>query len=111
MNCQKCKNPVKENSEFCDWCGNQIANHVEKTQFFEESNSKFNSNQYKVKSEKYFIFFIPGIVVLIVWLLGNLLSERDKHAIFNMDDLRPILYLGLVFLGIGGVVKFFNRQS
>ena len=102
MNCPNCKNPILENSTECEWCGSVIKASIKK----QLSEDNINSN---VKFKRTTILLSPGIAVILIWCIGNLMSERDKHAIFNMDDLSPILVLGLILLGIGLLIKYVKK--
>ncbi len=108
MNCPNCKNPIQENATECEWCGIAVNFNNNKT-IFNSLNAIENQNPIKPNVKKNINHLIPGIVIIIIWILGNLISERDKHAIFGMDDLSPILFLGLIVLGIGLLMKFIKK--
>jgi len=112
MNCPNCKNPIQKNKNECEWCG-VVINNSDRT----APNSQSISNDsladvpipLKVETKNKIKYFLPGLVILLIWILGNLISERDKHAIFNMDDLSPILILGLILFGIGFITKLIKN--
>jgi hypothetical protein len=103
MNCPSCKSPIQPASISCEWCGfiintNEPIHTIKHDKIQSESTPK--SNNY---------FLLPGGLILFVWIVGNLISERDKHAIFGVDDLSPILKCGLIVLAIGNVIKFAKK--
>lgn len=104
MKCPNCKNQILNNSATCEWCGAVIK--------FNDSSNLITSSSIKnapsKKSNNNYIL-LPGIIILSIWVIGNLISERDKHAIFNMDDLSPILILGLILLAIGVIFKIAKK--
>jgi hypothetical protein len=111
MNCQNCKNPIQQNSHKCEWCGSEINNsNVINPTFQKETSENQILNKISIdKSRNKTIYLIPGSLILITWLVGNMISERDKHAIFGMDDLSPILFIGLIFLVIGVIIRFIKN--
>ena len=110
MNCPNCKNPIQESSSLCEWCGNPVNNNSG-TPIINEVQNLNISNKTIIKSKNNITYIIPGIAILFIWVLGNLISERDKHAIFNMDDLSPILIIGLIILVIGLIIKYNKKMK
>ena len=99
MNCTNCKNPIQDNSYECEWCGNLVSDQSGASIINDAQNLDI-SNKNTVKSKKNILYIIPGIAILFIWVLGNLVSEREKRRIFGMDDLSPILIIGLIGLFI-----------
>lgn len=104
MICQNCKNPIPDNSAQCEWCGTVISinnskNAINPSSVTNTSSNKANRN----------LIILPGIIVLLIWIIGNLISERDKYAIFGMDDLSPILILGLILFAVGLIIKMVKK--
>jgi hypothetical protein len=104
MNCPNCKNRILDNSANCEWCGEVIKINVQSNSI--NSSSIKNAASNKSSSNN---ILLPGIITLLIWVIGNLISERDKHAIFNLDDLSPILILGLILLAIGYIIKIAKK--
>ena len=100
MNCPNCKNQIPSNSSRCEWCGVDISINTSN-----DLNNSLNIGATSSKKVSTYLYLLPGIIILLIWIVGNLISERDKHAIFNMDDLSPILFLGLIVLAIGIIIK------
>jgi hypothetical protein len=102
MNCNNCKNPINPKLKTCEWCG--YDQHFESDLKKPDSLIQSNEIQYsdKSSSKKY---FLPGFLIISVWIFGNLISEKDKHDFFGMDDLSPILIIGVIVLLIGLIIK------
>ena len=107
MNCPTCKNPIPENSISCDWCGASIAisNDVIK------ENIILLDKPQPRKGKQVGLYLLPGVIVFLIWVIGNLLSERNKQAIFSMDDLSPILFLAIGLLIVGFVLNLIINKK
>jgi hypothetical protein len=101
VNCPTCKNRILDNSATCEWCGAVITINI-------PINSSSIKNSPSKKSNSIYIL-LPGIITISIWVIGNLISEKDKHDFFGMDDLRPILILGLILLAIGYIIKIVKK--
>lgn len=103
MTCPSCKSPIQPASINCEWCGliinlNEPSHTAKNGRIHTETKPKSNN-----------IILLPGGIILFVWIVGNLISERDKRAIFDTDDLLPLLKLGLIVLAIGAVIRLAKK--
>ena len=76
---------------------------------FQRSYKEIKTESVKSKTFK-ISFLIPGILVLLVWLFGNILPEEQKQNIFKMDDLSPLLTISIIFLIVGGIVSYIRGK-
>ena len=54
MNCPKCKNPIADDSQECEWCGGEIIQSKKKISAHDELES--------IKSKVFFITFLDNIL-------------------------------------------------
>lgn len=125
MNCPNCKSPIQDNARECEWCGfviskpntdknsdiyhDQISSRVQKN--LQPLSENRISNPTQVRSNPIrLLFFAPGFIVFIIWVLGNLISERDKQAIFDMDDLSPVLFISIGLIIFGFILQWATKK-
>lgn len=91
MNCPKCKNPVDENSNECEWCGNKI---IPDSQIV---NSVLKKNNF------WFYIKIRYFVYILILVLSILLS-------INNDDI-PFQLIVLVGIVIYELLVYIKRKN
>lgn len=111
MTCPKCKNPIYNNSQECEWCGSELPSNNFNN--FNSDNTNFNSHQrvVNVENKKFNVYFlIPGVIVFVIWVFGNILQEHVKQELFGQDDISGWLITSIVFLTLGFIIGLFNKK-
>jgi hypothetical protein len=121
MICPNCKNPIQENSFVCEWCGHELIRPKTTSTLKSPPENRYAENIDELRQRKVeelnkakplkIYFLLPGIFVLFIWIIGNVISERDKYAIFGMDDLSPILLVSIVLIIIGFFISLATRKN
>ena len=109
MTCPNCQNPNQDNSTKCEWCGSEIL-----TNNFNESNNNY-SNHIKtdniIENKKFNIYFlVPGIIIFLIWVFGNITSESEKQRLFGQDDISTWLITSIIFLILGFIIGLLNKK-
>ena len=125
MNCPNCNNPIQDNARECEWCGFVISkpNTDENRDIYPDELSSREQKNLQPLSENRIsnttqvssnpirlLFFAPGFTVFIIWVIGNLISERDKRAIFDMDDLSPVLFISIGLTIFGFILLWATKK-
>ena len=96
----------KPQSEFK--VNNTIANE---TSFRKQEIDKSKSISSNVPHKKFKIYFlIPGIILFLIWVIGNIMSEREKHRLFGEDDISGWLISSLGIFIIGLIIGLLNKK-
>jgi hypothetical protein len=109
MTCPNCKNPIQDNSTRCEWCGTEIqTNNTNNPKSY--SNNNLNSNTFENK--KFNIYFlIPGVIVFLIWVYGNITSQSEKQRLFGQDDISTWLKTSIAFLITGFLLGFLIKNN
>ena len=108
MTCPNCKNTIQDNSTKCEWCGCEIQTNNNN---LTNSDTNNNLNYNNVESKKFnFYFLVPGIIVFLIWVFGNITSESEKQRIFGQDDISTWLITSIIILIIGFIIGIFNKK-
>lgn len=109
MTCPNCKNHIEDNSTKCEWCGTEIQTNNNNS--VTNSYSKNNLNYNNIESKKFnFYFLIPGVIVFLIWVFGNILQEGVKQRLFGQDDISIWLITSVIISIIGIVIGLFNKK-
>jgi hypothetical protein len=91
MNCPKCKNPISDNSQECEWCGYVIK--VNKKQEVEpeineiinQVNNKISINTSKDYSNYYGALLLVIVSVISIWIYGNNYNPESEQVEIKKD--------------------------
>jgi hypothetical protein len=99
MNCPKCKNPINDNSQECEWCG-CVINKTEEEKANTTSNNNLQEKDIKNNTDankpfkNYFFYFIMIIIVLIIFIYGknyyyygDIFPSHEEPVEQNFDSL------------------------
>jgi len=113
MNCTNCKNPISENHLECEWCGHKLLQNLRPLNkiSYEKSYTPLVNNSYEKSNKKFnFLFLSPGIVVFLIWVTGNIMSESEKQRLFGQDDISGWLIASILFIVFGFILGLFNKK-
>ena len=77
MNCPKCKNPISDNSQECEWCGFKIiTKSMEKIDDVDEAEFDGNIDVEENKSDYWSYLILPALCLLgfLLAKISNLIS-------------------------------------
>ena len=113
MTCQNCRNPIEDKSTKCEWCGSEILinNNISRIYNYDNTDSSNNNSNNIIENKKFNIYFlVPGIIIFLIWVFGNVTSESEKQRLFGQDDISTWLITSIAFLIIGFIIEALNKK-
>ena len=91
MNCPKCKNPINNNSQECEWCGyvikvnrkQEVEPEINET--INQVNNKILINTSKDYSNYYGALFLVIVGVISIWIYSNNYNPESEPVEIKKD--------------------------
>ena len=84
---------------------------VNETAFRKQEIVKSKSIRSNAPHKKIKIYYlIPGIILFLIWVIGNIMTEEEKQRLFGEDDISGWLISSLGIFIIGLIIGLLNKK-